>query len=151
MVNNDREVARQAEKMLEASLRAKTASFRDHVNRAPEDVSLKKATAKAGLKKYGSRRAGNLTHYMRSLSIRMTRHGFIQHHGVDTVRSGGSRTRTKPQTVSYGFKSHTMKMRAQPFINEAVESSRVVDYVMNNLSRIRAESLLVEVRRILEK
>ena len=150
MYKNEREVAKKAEKMLEASLRQKTNSFKDHVSRAEGDISLKNATAKARLKKYGSRRNGNITHYMRSLAIVMPQHGFIQHFGVDAVRSGGSRNRTKPNNVRYNFKAHTMKMKPHPFINSAVTNSGVIDFVMENVAKIRSEELLLEVKKIME-
>lgn len=150
MYENEKQVAAQAEKMLESSLRQKTLSFKDHANRNPENISLKQATAKARVKKYGSKRNQNLTYYMRSLAIRMPRHGFIQHFGVDIIRSGGARVRTKPKTTPYGFKSHAMKMPAKPFINDAVNKSNVVDFVMSNITKIRAEELFFEVKRILE-
>ena len=47
MYNTELEVAKKAEQMLEAALRQKTSSFRNHINRNPEDKSLKDATAKA--------------------------------------------------------------------------------------------------------
>lgn len=150
MYNNEQEVARKSEQMLESALRRKTTSFRDHINRREGDPSLKDATAKASLKRYGSVRRGNRQFFMRSLSIKMGKHGFIQHYGVDKVRSGGTRTRQKPKETTYSFKSHMMKMRAQPFINEAVESSGVVDFVMTEVTRLRSEEIMVNVRQIME-
>jgi hypothetical protein len=151
MYNNELEVAKKAEQMLEASLRRKTSSFKDHVNRKENDTSLKDATAKAVVKRYISKKDGQKKkYYMRSLSIRMARHGFIQNYGVDTTRSGGDRSRQEPKNTNYGFKSHTMKMKAQPFINEAVKDSKVVEFVMENVTRIRAENLLFEVKRLIE-
>lgn len=150
MYNNEKEVAQKAEQMLEAALRNKTSGFKNHVNRQAGDVSLKNATAKATVKKYGSRKNQNLNYFMRSLSIKMPRHGFIQHFGVDGVRAGGSRTRTKPKNTPYSFKSHVMNMKATPFINEAVDNSGVVDFVMENVTKIRSEELLFEVKKILE-
>ncbi|WP_185226098.1 hypothetical protein [Chryseobacterium indologenes] len=151
MYNNELEVAKKAEQMLEASLRRKTSSFKDHVNRKENDPSLKDATAKAAVKRYVSKKSGQKKkYYMRSLSIKMARHGFIQNYGVDTTRSGGERSRQEPKNTSYGFKSHTMKMKAQPFINEAVKDSKVVEFVMENVTRIRAENLLFEVKRLIE-
>lgn len=149
MYNDEQQVAKRAEQMLEGALRSKTASFKDHVNRQEGDVSLKDATAKATVKKYGSKRAGTKKSYMRSLSIKMAKHGFVQHFGVDGVRSGSTRTR-KPNDTTYSFKSHVMKMKAQPFINEAVESSGVVDFVMSEVTKLRSEELLFEVKKIME-
>jgi hypothetical protein len=150
MYDNELQVAKKAETMLESALRSKTASFKDHISRKAGDVSLKQATAVAKVKKYGTKKSGNQQVYMRSLAIKMAKHGFIQHFGVDTVRSGGNRTRKNPRETTYNFKSHVMKMKAQPFIKEAVKNSGVVDFVMENLTRIQSEGLLVEVKRILE-
>ena len=41
-------------------------------------------------------------------------------------------------------------MKAQPFINSAIENSGVVDFVMENVTKIRSEELLFEVKKILE-
>ena len=150
MYNNEREVAKKAEDILESSLRQKTASFKDHVKRVDNAKSLKDATARSKIKKYGSRKNGNLAYYMRSLSIAMPRHGFVQHFGIDTIRSGGSRERTNPNNITYSFKSHIMKMDAHPFINSAIDSSGVISFVMENITKIRAEELLFEVKKILE-
>ena len=150
MYKTEEEVAKKAEQMLEAALRQKTSSFRNHINRNPEDKSLKDATAKATVKKYGSKKNGNNVAYMRRLSIKMARHGFVQHFGVDTTRSGSTRTRKKPRETTYSFKSHVMNMPAKPFINEAVDNSGVIPFVMENVTRIRAEELLFEVKKILE-
>lgn len=151
MYNTELEVAKKAEQMLEAALRQKTSSFKNHINRNPEDESLKDATALATIKRYGSKKKGNNVMYMRRLSIKMARHGFIQHFGVDNTRSGGTRTRKKPKEITYSFKSHVMNMRAKPFINEAVENSGVIPFVMENVTKIRSEELLFEVKKILEK
>ena len=104
---------------------------------------MKDVTAVSKVQKYGT------NFYMRSLSIKMPKHGFIQNAGVDTTRSGGSRKRNEGNTT-YSFKSHTMKMAAQPFINEAVDSSGVKDFVMTEIARIRSEAVMVNVKRILE-
>lgn len=151
MYNNELEVAKKAEQMLEASLRRKTSNFKDHVNRKENATSLKDATAKAAVKRYVSKKEGQKKrYYMRSLSIKMARHGFIQNYGVDTTRSGGNRSRKEPKNTNYGFKSHVMKLKAQPFINDAVKDSKVVDFVMENVTRIRAENLLFEVKKLIE-
>ena len=150
MYENELQVAIKAEQMLESALRSKTSSFADHVNRKDGDVSLKNATANAKVKQYGSVRNGTKRRFMRSLAIKMARHGFVQHFGVDTTRNGGTRTRTRPQNITYGFRSHVMKMKAQPFINDAVEKSGVINFVMENVTKLRSEELLFEVKKILE-
>lgn len=150
MYNTEKEVGKAAERMLQSSLRQRTSSFRDHVNRNPNDPSLKDATAMATVKQYGTVRNGTKKFYFRKLSIKMARHGFIQHFGVNTVRAGGSRTRRRPHSTTYRFGAHVMSMPAKPFINQAVQNSGVVDFVMQNVTRIRSEEILINVRQILE-
>ncbi|CAI9673191.1 hypothetical protein [Elizabethkingia anophelis] len=147
---NEKQIADRAVQMLSASLRSKTSSFADHVNRTEGDVSLKDAEAKATVKKYGNRREGNQKFYMKKLSIRMGKHGFIQQYGVDTTRSGGYRTRKHPRETTYGFKAHYFGMRAQPFINEAIEQSGVIPFVMEKITSLRSEEIIVNIKRIIE-
>ena len=149
MYNNELEVAKKAEQMLETSLRQKTSTFSDHIKRKEGDTSMKDATAKARVKQYKSSKSGKI-YYMRSISIRMARHGFIQHFGIDTTRKGGTRTRTKPENKTYSFKKHLMKMGAKPFINDAIDKSGMIQFVMENVTKIRSENLLFEVKKILE-
>lgn len=150
MYTDELQVAKKAEQMLGAALRQKTQSFKEHVNRKPDDISLKNASAKAKVKQYGRVNSGTKKRYMRSLSIAMPKHGFVQNFGIDNTRNGGSRTREIPKKTTYGFKSHVMRMKPQPFINQAIESSGVIDFVMENITKLRGEELLFEVKKLIE-
>lgn len=150
MYENELQVARKAEQMLESALRQKTSGFAEHLNRPVEQVSLKDATAKAKVKQYGRVKNGTKARYMRSLSIVMEKHGFVQHFGIDNTRDGGTRTRKIPKETTYSFKSHLMNMKAKPFINQAVESSGVVPFVMENITKLRSKELLFYVKKVLE-
>jgi len=147
--NSEKDIAARAERMLTNGLRAKTSGFASHVRNTPKDKSLKDAVGVAKLKTYGSAAGGTKT-YMTTLSIKMAKHGFIQHHGVDNQRNGGSRTRKKPKDTTYNFSAHYFKMPEKPFINAAINQSNVIPFVMENLVRFRSEELLFEVRRIIE-
>lgn len=136
--------------MLTGALRSGTTGFADHANRAAGKQSLKDAFAVAKVKKYGTKKNGNLNHYMRTLSIKMERHGFVQHFGVATLRGAGTRTRKQPRELTYSFRTHQFDLPAQPFINKAVDSSGVVPFVMSNVARIRSEEILVHVKKLLE-
>lgn len=150
MYKDEREIAKKAEQMLESSLRSKTSRFANHV-RGADEVSLKDATAKAKVKKYGLVRNGTAKYYMRSLGIKMARHGFIQHYGVDTVRQSGERTRKKPKETTYRFRHHIMNMKPTPFIDSAVDDSGVVPFVLENVTKHRSEEILVHIKRTIEK
>lgn len=146
---NEREVAKKAEQMLTASLRAKTSGFANHV-RGANDKSIKDAVAVARVKRYGRGR-GNIKQYMTTLSIRMVKHGFIQHYGVDGSRTGGSRTRSHPKNTTYNFSAHYFNMKPTPFINAAIRQSHVINFVMDNILQLRGQELIFEIRDMLER
>jgi dTDP-glucose pyrophosphorylase len=150
MFRDEAEIAYRAELMLTQSLQEKTATFADHLNRVDSNASMKEATAVATVKKYGNRRSGSQQFYFTKLAIKMGKHGFIQHYGVNTIRSGGTRTRKNPRLITYSYRSHIMDMEGRPFVNAAIESSRVADFVTTEICRLRSEEIFANVRQILE-
>ncbi|MDO4763526.1 MAG: hypothetical protein Q4A00_04000 [Flavobacteriaceae bacterium] len=138
-------IAKKAEKMLTSALQSKTQSFADHYHRKEGDKSLKQAFSKARVKRYGKKKDGNQKIFMRTLTIRMAKHGFVQHYGVDTIREGGDRKRTKPKAKTYHFGAHYYKMKATPFIDEAIRQSGVIDFVMENVGQLRANNFAEEL------
>ncbi|AQY22692.1 hypothetical protein D1000_07080 [Riemerella anatipestifer] len=139
------QIAKKAEQMLTSALRNRTKSFKEHYNRKEDAASLKDAEAKAKIKRYGKFKDGNQKIFMRSLAIKMAKHGFAQHYGVDTVRQGAERKRTKPNNISYFYKEHDFKMEARPFIDTAIEDSGVIPFVMENVSKLRAQRFAEEL------
>lgn len=135
------DIAKKAEQMLTSALKSHTQSFADHYNRKEGQISLKEVSVTANLKRYGKKKDGNQHIYMRSLSVKMAKHGFVQHYGVDTIRKGSERTRTKPQSKTYSFSTHYFRMKAQPFINTAIQQSGVLDFVTQEVGRLRLEKL----------
>lgn len=150
MFRNESEIAYRAELMLTQSLQDKTGNFADHLNREESSVSMKDSTAVATVKKYGTSQSGTEKFYFTKLAIKMGKHGFIQHFGINTTRSGGTRTRKKPRNFTYSYRSHPMDMEGHPFINDAIDSSRVVDFVTSEVCRLRSERIFATVRQILE-
>ena len=139
------QIAKKAEQMLTSTLRNQVQKFADHYNRKEEDKSLKDAVAKSGLKKYGKKKDGNQQIFMRKLVIRMARHGFVQHYGVDNLRAGGFRHRDKPQSIDYYYRPHQFNMKATPFISEAIKQSGVVEFVSQNVAEVRAKTFAEEL------
>lgn len=136
--------------MLEASLRRRTAGFVSHYKRErpPGEVSMRSAKAKARVTAYGRVQSGTKIYFMRKLSVQMAKHGFIQHYGIHTTREGGERMRHIPREKEYTFTSHVMRMKARPFLDEAVEESGVVDFVLEQLVRIRGEEIMVKISEL---
>lgn len=138
-------IAKQAEQMLTSSLKNRTSSFASHYKKKEGEVSLKDAFAKSVVKRYGKKKEGNQQIFMRRLVIRMARHGFVQHYGVDTIRAGGFRQRTKPKSILYHYKGHPFEMKATPFLDETIRQSGVIDFVIDNISRLRADTFAEEL------
>lgn len=133
-------IAKKAEQMLTKALQNKTQFFAEHYNKKEGEKSLKEAFAKAKVKTYGKKRSGNQRIFMRNLSIKMPQHGFIQHYGVDTIRKGGDRKRKKPKATVYHFAAHYFNMKASPFIDEAIEQSKVISFVSENIADVRGKA-----------
>lgn len=153
MYKDERQIAKKAEEMLQAALRQKVSGFKQHAHRTPdaEQKALKNATAKARVKKYVMVREDTAQLYMRSLAIKMDRHGFVQHYGVDTIRADGYRKRNKPKTTEYGYKAHHMNMAARPFIDRAIDESGVVPFVLREVTKHRGEELMLLIKKFMEE
>lgn len=142
---DERQIAKVAEEKLTSALRSSTNSFADHINRKSGEASLKEANAISRTKKSGYKKTKNDQYFLRSISIKMAKHGFVNHFGVNTLRAGGIRKREIPKSTTYSFKSHMMNQKSTPFINEAVRKSGVLDYVAEKIAQSRAELLTDEI------
>ncbi|MDO4782554.1 MAG: hypothetical protein Q4A09_04960 [Capnocytophaga felis] len=149
MEKNERQVARKAKQMLENSLRGNMSQFSEHMQ-GSKTKSIREAKASYSGKSYGEKGMPK-AYYLRKISIRMERHGFVQHYGVDTLRAGGERKREKPKPFTYKYETHKMRMQAKPFIDKAIEQSGVIDYVMKSVAEIRNQQVFVHLKTWLEK
>jgi len=138
---DDRLIGKQAAAKLNTTLRAKTSGFADHVTRPVNQPSLKDSKAVARLKNYGLVKNGTKSYYLRAISIVMPKHGFIRHYGVHINRAAGERTREKPRSFKYHYRSHSMKQEAKPFLDSAIQSSGVVDFVAEKIAEARGEEI----------
>ncbi|EKB60791.1 hypothetical protein [Bergeyella zoohelcum] len=132
-------IAKKAEQMLTSALQGTARrTFKEHFHRKEGNDSLRNAYAEAEVKEYGNKKKGTKA-FMRRLSIKMEKHGFIQHYGVDTIRVGGERTRNKPKSTAYGFNAHYYNLKPKEFISEAIEQSKVIDFVASNVAELRSQ------------
>lgn len=135
---NDKQIGIQASGRLTAALRGKTRGFANHYNGTSRDKSLKDASAVPRFKNYGLVRNGNRSTYLRAISIKMSKHGYIRHYGVDISRSAGSRTRNG---TTYHFRNHMMKQPAKPFLDEVLRRSGVLNFVSEKIAEARGEEI----------
>lgn len=143
---DEREIAKKAEEMLTSSLKSKTQGFANHIKKKENESSIKDAFAVARVKKYGLIKNSTQKYFMKTLSIKMVRHGFIQHYGINSQRAAGIRTRTTPKKTTYGFKQHMMRMKAKPFLDAAIKNSKVVDFLGEKIAESRADIITDEIQ-----
>lgn len=149
-IKDEKQVARISEHMLAIAMGRKISSlgFKEHAQGSKQSIST--ATGRADTK-VGKGPNGTLKMYMNRLSLVMPRHGFVQHYGVAGIREGGQRTRHKPRSTTYNFASHYFKLPEKNYIGKAVQESGLVDFVLENISRIRCKDVFVGLKNFIEK
>lgn len=146
-MQTEKQVAIKARQMLESSLRGNMSQFSVHISKGKQ--SIRDAKVNVSGKTYGEKGMPKI-YYIRKIAIRMERHGFVQHFGVNTLRVRGERTRKIPRTFTYRYEVHKMRMIAKPFIDKAIEQSGVVPFVLNSITKIRNEQVFVQLKSWLE-
>ncbi len=152
MKTDERKIGKQAAEMLTRSLQHSVSGFKAHVTKSDEEEKkhLSDAHGAYKTKRYGDRKSGT-QHWLRTISIKMEKHGFVQHYGVDSLREGGYRTRKKPKETTYGFKAHAMNLPAKPFIHKAIENSGIVSFVMEEVMKSRSQKIMLNMKQFLEE
>lgn len=150
------QIAKKAEKMLTSALQSTAKkTFKEHFLHSTEKTErMRDAVAKAVVKRYKYRLDDVKSidvkekFYMRAIKAKMHRAGFVQHYGVDTVREEHNRAYEK--TLAR-VKAHDFKLTATPWIDEAMETSRIRDFISVEISRIRMDEITTYVKQSLEK
>ena len=152
-MEREKEIGKKAATLLRGSLQGEVSTrFGGHLSGGK--ASLQAATAVARMR-YSKRADGTKQAYLKGIAIKMPRHGFIQHYGIESsrVRAGGTRTREKPKQTTYFFRAHLYSkgIKEKPFIDEAIEASEAVAYLAEELPKQRGEELLIFIKQQLEK
>lgn len=137
--------------LLQNALRSQAGRFSSRLK--SDKKRIKDVEAKKRMRRY-QRKDGSTQTYLRGIAVVMVLHGFVQHYGIQPkrVREGSERTRHKPKKTTYRFKSHLYKkgMAAQPFIDSALKNSGAVEFLSQELPKIRGEELLIYMKKHLE-
>ena len=144
---NERQIADRAKQILGGKLRSRAETFKQHVSN--NSASIKDVEAVTSVRNYN--KDGVTKSYFNKLSIRMGKHGFIQNFGVDTQKKRRSKEKKKPRSISYNFTAHYFRIKATPFINEAIAESNVIPFVLENVMKVRMEGFYLETRNILTR
>lgn len=147
---NEKQVAIKAEQILQSALRSRISSLGFRNYSSGDNKSISDASAVSSYK-LGKATEDQLRYYMNKLSIKMERHGFIHHYGDKGTRSATTRTRHKPRTTSYQVRAHSWDLPARDYIDDAIRQSGVVDFVLVNITELRAQQIIVSLKNFLEK
>ncbi len=155
MYDTEKKVAEKAERLLENSLRNKIHGVGFNLGLDDNKASLADARAVSNMTR--ANESGQDWKIManqefRKLSIEMEKHGFIQHYGANTTRENiKGRIRKIPQTTTYNFKNHFYNLPAKDFIGKAINDSGVIPFVLENVTRIRAQQIFLNLKNFIEK
>lgn len=90
---------------------------------------------------------GRKKKFLKQVRIRLERHGFVQHYGIErfTLRDGGYRTSTRGK--SFTIKPHKMRegMKPKLFIDKAVKESGIAEYVTKKITEYRGQDIVISI------
>ncbi|MGV4460735.1 hypothetical protein ACQ1Q5_04260 [Ornithobacterium rhinotracheale] len=142
--DKEREVGKRASTLLQNKLRESVKSFK-HRGQS-KDGRLKDLEVKPRLKRLKDEKG--TIYFLNALTIKMEKHGFVQHHGANTLRHTHSVERKVPRFVHYIREAHRYDLPRHEFIDSAIKNSGVVPYLAQELSQIRGYQVL---EKLMEK
>ncbi|MDO5656490.1 MAG: hypothetical protein Q4G27_10160 [Flavobacteriaceae bacterium] len=83
--------------------------------------------------------------YLNALVLDMGKHGFIQNHGVNTIREGHKVRQLQPRMTEFERRHHNMKLQQHEFIDRALQKSGVIEYLHREIGRIRGYEVLKDM------
>lgn len=140
MSKTEKEVGREAAKMLKSELTAKIRTA--GLNLSSEKGSISKASTSYRMV-YGEPK------YLRGIAIVMPKHGFIQSHGVNTTRT--SHIFKSSKGSFFTRKQHSFKMKKSPILQDLMDGTNVVDFVADEISRLRGDEVVLKIKQYLEQ
>ncbi|MRJ09770.1 hypothetical protein EDL98_01510 [Ornithobacterium rhinotracheale] len=139
MVNDaEKKIAQKASKDLQYRLRQGVKSFKSTAN--SNRKRLKDLEVKPKLRRLQDEKG--TIYFLNALTIKMEKHGFVQHHGANTLRHTHSVERKVPRFVHYIREAHRYDLPRHEFIDSAIKNSGVVPYLAQELSQIRGYRVL---------
>ncbi|MGV4536901.1 hypothetical protein [Ornithobacterium rhinotracheale] len=139
MVNDaEKKIAQKASKDLQYRLRQGVKSFKSPAN--SNRKRLKDLEVKPKLRRLQDEKG--TIYFLNALTIKMEKHGFVQHHGANTLRHTHSVERKVPRFVHYIREAHRYDLPRHEFIDSAIKNSGVVPYLAKELSEIRGYQVL---------
>lgn len=139
MAKTEKEVGRVAAQMLKKKLSSAIQS--SGLKMSNEKDSISRATTSYRMVR------GEPSH-LRGIAIVMPKHGFIQSHGVDGKRT--SHVVRSSKGKFFARKQHSFKMKKSPIVQELLDDNTIVDYVSDEISRLRGDEFVLKIKQYLE-
>lgn len=145
--NKERKIAKKAQRKLQASFDSEFDNFKNHYQGKRDAQNKPLADSKI---KYRGRNwtspQGDRIYYLNKIVIKMPKHGFVQHYGVDDrLRAAHKVNRERPRPITYNRKEHYYDLPAHEFIDTALENSGVVEMIAKEISEIRGYDVLTRM------
>ncbi|MGP2569948.1 hypothetical protein ACT4R9_05690 [Ornithobacterium rhinotracheale] len=150
MVNRDpkaeKRIGDKAADMLQRAIRSEVRTFKSHMHQQEKNLKNTKALG------YGHDWVGKLGDTMFELDgikLNMPRHGYVQQFGINASSKGrGVRKRHKverkiPRFTKYYRGRHYVEMDANQFISRAIEKSRVVNFLLQELVKVKGKRVFI--------
>ena len=149
--DNEKQVAEIAAQILTVAMRSKIGSlgFKHHISSGAKK-SISEALGDYKGKDFTTE-DGRAIYYLNKITLQMERHGFIHHYGDQGTRKGGERNRKKPRSTTYTFRTHEWNLPSRDYIDDAIKQSGVIPFVMENVTKLRGEEIMVYLKNFLEK
>lgn len=148
---NEEEIGYKAAAMLQSALRNETSRFSRHIRNKEESLQNTQAVPRF---RTSERIEGYKQQYLKGIAIKMHRHGFVLHYGIESgrLRKSHERTRHKPRETKYRVEAHLYRkgQKEQPFIDKVVNDSQVLEYLATAISQARGEEIATYLARGLE-
>lgn len=90
---------------------------------------------------------GRKKKFLKQVRIRLERHGFVQHYGIEprTVRAGSSRISTLGKEFSIEPHEIRKGMKPKLFIDKAVKESGIAEYVTKKITEYRGQDIVISI------
>lgn len=140
MAQTEKEVGREAARMLRSKLKSTIST---------SGLSLKNDKDSIGRATTSYRMVRGEPTHLNGIAVIMPRHGFIHSHGVDTTRSSHIMKTASGKTVAR--KLHPFKMKKTPILQNLLADNTIVDFVADEITRLRGEEVVLKIKEFLEE
>lgn len=137
--NTEIKVANKVVKLLQNEFDKKFRGFKSHFKgeRSSKNQPLSDSKITRRGKNWTGKK-GDKIYFLNKIVLKMSKHGFVQHYGVDNrLRRANTVNRKNPKATTFLRHYHNYNLPAHEFIDSAVQESGAIPLVAKQISEIR--------------